>query len=79
MNTLLRKLADGTVHRYIGEEAANIMNKMRLDHMVLDMMFGGIPLTIDDAMSRKLGVPVGAYVIEQEGHEFMVADFKNQS
>lgn len=77
MNTLLRKLEDGTIVRYEGEKAADLLEKMQPSAMVIECMFGGIPLKFDKKSPHK-DVPLGEYVIEQEGHEHMVADFKKK-
>lgn len=63
--TLILKRTDGTIKRFSPEEAVERFKTLPVTQMTLECMYGGTPLPM----------PEGGYVIEQEGHEYMVADF----
>lgn len=63
--TLILKKPDGTIQRFTQEEAIERFKTLPISQMTLECMYGGVPLPM----------PEGGYVIEQEGHEYMVEDF----
>lgn len=65
MKTLVLKKPDGSIERFTGDEAAARFKTMPVSQIALECMFGGIPLPM----------PEGEYVVEQEGHEYLIEDF----
>lgn len=66
VNTLILKKPDGTIVRTTGKEAADKLEEVTgMSAMVIEAMFGGIPVTTQE----------GQFVIEQSEHPEMVEDF----
>ena len=69
MNTLILKKPDGEIVRMTGDEATKKTKELPITGMVLECMYGGVPLVM----------PEGKYVIEQSEHKHLVESFIKSS